>query len=195
MSLHKLFPFFFQHFYCLLQFLHIIFLFIRLPFQSSCLRQQQWGSFQILISFINKIFKFLIKMLIYFWKILRLSFHICNFFIYDFKIMISSLTFFFLTVLYLCFFIFNSWRFSRLKNLFNMSIVSGFTLQEIMWSVIIQCAFNDSALTFSLNNWSLKLNPLSTAAWPWLRTKTSFKTKDSSWIFLYIDSRIEVKII
>ena len=66
MSLQKLFLFFFQHFYCFLQFLQVIFVFIRLPFQSSCLRHQKSGSFRILISFINKTFKFLIKMLIYF---------------------------------------------------------------------------------------------------------------------------------
>ena len=64
-----------------------------------------------------------------------------------------------------------------------MSIVSGFTLQEIMWSVIIRCAFNDSALMFFLSDLSLKLNPLPTAAWPWLSTKTTFKTKDSPGYF------------
>ena len=74
MSLHKPFPFFFQHFYCFLQFLRVTFVIIRLPFQNSCLRHQQWGSFQILISFINKIFELLIKMLIYFWKISALAF-------------------------------------------------------------------------------------------------------------------------
>ena len=88
MSLHELFLFFFWHVYCFLQFLEV---FIRLTFQSSCLWHLQWGWFRILIGFINKIFKFLIKMLIYFWKILSLSCHICNFFIYDFQIRISFL--------------------------------------------------------------------------------------------------------
>ena len=187
MSLHKLFLFFFQHFYCFLQFLQVIFVFIRLPFPSSCLQHQQWGSFWIFVSFINKIFKFLINMLIYFWKILSRSFHGCNFFIYGFQIMISGLTFFFFTFFFFFASYFTLEYLADNKHLFDMYVVSGLALQEIMWSVIIQCAFNDTEPIFYSRDWSLKLNPFLTASWPWLNTKTAFKTKNSSGYYLKVE--------
>ena len=133
MSLHKLFPFFSQHFYCFLRFLQVTFVFIRLPLQSSSLRHQQWGSFRILIRFINKIFKYFIKCSFSFerFSALTFTFAISSFMISKlwFLVSLSSFSRF-------CFFAssyFTLYDLADSKSLFDMSTVSGFTLPEIMW--------------------------------------------------------------
>ena len=62
--------------------------------------------------------------------------------------MISGLTFFFFTFFFFFASYFTLEDLADNKHLFDMYVVSGLALQEIMWSVIFQCAFNDTEPIF-----------------------------------------------